>query len=381
MKAMFRTTIFLAIAAVTAGIVFSCSEDDLPNGGKPMISYVRVTDPASSDSLVVSAGQGQMIAIVGENLADAREMWINDQQAVLSPTFITNTTIITRVPSKIPSEITNKMTIYFGSGDPLVYDFAVDISAPAISYMMSEYVNTGEVATIVGDFFYEPVTVTFTGGVEGQILELEDKTIQVVVPDGAEPGPLTITTNFGSTESSFWFRDDRNIIASFDGTTNGLWWGPTYIKSADDDIENINGKFIRMKNNLGAWGWFELYVGPPESDVALELKNIPEGAFTNPDDYVLKFEMNTLKPLTGAYIHMYFGPTIEPGRHSAKYIWQPNVDTKGMWETISIPWADVLAANTELTYNPSGYGTSIHFSGPNPVTGDFAMDNMRVVPR
>src|SRR5690349_20079510 len=111
MKFIYKYAMFLLAALATAGIFFACSDDDLPNNGEPMISYIRITDPSSSDSLVVSAGQGQMIAIMGENLAGARSLWINDQQAILTPTFITNNTIITRVPSQIPKEITNQMRI------------------------------------------------------------------------------------------------------------------------------------------------------------------------------------------------------------------------------------------------------------------------------
>jgi hypothetical protein len=380
MKFNDKRILFLFLTAIVTAIVVSCSEDDLPNNGQPKVSYVRVTDPAASDSMLVAAGQGQMVAIMGENLQGARELWINDQRATLSPTFITSTSIITRVPSQIPEVITNEMKIIFGDGESLIYDFAVDISEPVISYMKSEYVNAGDVATISGNYFYEPLTVTFTGGVTGELVTVEDELLEVRVPEGAEPGPITITTNFGVTESDFWFRDNRHIIASFDGTTSGLWHGASYIVSSDENIPAINGKFIRMKRDLGAWGWFELYVGPANSDVALELKNIPAEAFTRPEEYSLKFELNTLKSLTGAAIHMYIGSDMAGERGATNYNWQPNINTEGQWETVVIPWEDVYTANKQFPYNPAGYGVSIHFSGASPVTGDFGLDNMRVVP-
>lgn len=380
MKLIFNNFLLLCMAIAGAGIFVSCSDEDLPNGGEPRVRYVRVTDPDAADSLLVAAGQGQMIAIMGENLGTARELWINDQRAVLNPSFITNTTIITRVPSQIPGEITNEMTIIFDDNSTLVHNFAVDISEPVISYMKSEYVPAGGTAVIHGNFFYEPVTVTFTGGLTGELVTVEDEMLEVIVPEGAEPGPITITTNFGATDSDLWFRDNRNLIASFDGTTGGLWHGPDYIVSSDEEIPNINGKFIRMKRNLAAWGWFELYVGPASSDVALELKNIPADAIANPEDYSLKFELNTLKSLTGAAIHMYIGPNMPDDRGNINYNWQPNIHTNGEWETITIPWEAVHSANAGFAYNPDGYGISIHFSGPSPVDGDFGLDNMRVVP-
>jgi hypothetical protein len=378
MKSIYKSTLLLVIAFAMAGTIISCSEDD-SNGGAPKISYVRITKPTASDSLLVSAGQGQMIAIMGQNLKDVRQLWFNDQRASLNPSFITDQTIITRVPSEIPTEINNMMKLIFGNGETLEYDFSVDISEPLISYMKSEFVNTGDVAVIHGNYFYEPLSVSFAGGAQGEIVSVADDMIEVKVPAGAQAGPITITSNFGSTESSFWFRDNRNLIATFDGTTGGLWHGPNYIVSSDPAIQPVDGKFIRMKKDLAAWDWFELYVGPRESDVALELKNIPADAFANPADYSLKFEVNTLKSLTGAAIHMYIGPDMAGQRSATNYTWQPNVNTGGKWETISIPWIDVYKANKEFAFNPAGYGVSIHFSGASAVTADFGLDNMRVV--
>jgi hypothetical protein len=377
MKSLNKFSLFLFAALPALGIIWSCSEDDIAT---PMVQYVRVTDPASSDSLLAKAGQGQMIAIMGKNLGDARQLWFNDQRATLNPSFITNTSIITRVPAQIPAEINNKMKIIFGDGKSLEYDFSVDISEPAISYMRSEYVNTGETAVIQGNYFYQPLKVVFTGGVEGTLVSVTDTKLEVTVPAGAQPGPITITSNFGSTESDFWFRDNRNIIASFDGTTSGLWWGPTFIVSSDTKIPNVSGKFLRMQKDLGSWAWYEIYVGPSNSDVALELKKIPQEAFINPAAYSLKFEINTLKSLAGANIHMYIGPDMAGQRNDVNYNWQPNINTNGQWETVTIPWEPVYVANKKFPYNPAGYGISVHFSGASAVTGDFALDNMRVVP-
>ncbi|WP_210463669.1 MULTISPECIES: glycan-binding surface protein [Rufibacter] len=387
MKSQLKYFLFLFVALVMTGTFTSCSEDDdLPNGGKPMISYVRVTRPAASDSLVVKAGQGQMIAIIGENLQDVRELWINDREAALQSTFITSTSIITRVPSDIPTEITNKMRLIFANGEVLEHDFTVDISEPLPTYMESEFVNAGEVATIRGSFFYEPVHVFFTGAngaqVEGEVVDVLPNEIQVRVPADAQPGPLTIKSNFGETETSFWFRDNRNIIADYEDTDFGGWWhGPTYITSGGSGIDPISGKFLRIdKENTG--GWFEAWVG--EGTVKEKTKNIPADAFANPGNYVLKFEMNTVSPLAYNGIRIMFSSNGGPGnRDLATYTWAANIDTKNKWQTVTIPFKDIHEANNKngntFTYNASGYAVSFHFVGPG-TKAQFAMDNVRVVP-
>ena len=165
MVKIFIIRYFLAASALVLMAVFtiSCQKDDLPNNGEPVINFIRVTDPADADSLLTGAGQGNLIAIVGENLQDAKEIWFNDQRASLTPTYITRTTILVTVPAQIPDQINNKMRIIFTNGKILEHDFEVKISEPLISAMLSEYVPAGGVATIRGDFFYQPLTVTFSG--------------------------------------------------------------------------------------------------------------------------------------------------------------------------------------------------------------------------
>lgn len=376
--------LFLGIAITMTGLFTYCSDDE--SGGSPMISYVRVTEPASSDSLLVTAAQGQMIAIMGRNLQHTVQLWFNDQQAALTKTFVTNSSIITRVPSELPEVITNKVKLIFDNGDSLLYDFSVDISEPVISRMKSEYVNTGEVATFYGDFFYEPVVVTFSGGAEAEVISVEDQVLEVIVPDGVQPGPVTIASNFGATETESWFRDDRNIFADFEGPfVSGFWRGGDFVVESDPDIENVNAKFMRVnKGQQGAWPYLELYGGPADGDVALLTKVIPEAAFIDPGSYSLKFEINTLESITGAVMRLYLGSADGSGfgdaRNNIYYQWQANLNTAGTWETVTIPWADVYAANQAFDYNPDGYGMYIYFHGPNAAIYNFAMDNFRVVP-
>src|SRR5205085_1255694 len=142
-------------------------------------------------------------------------------------TYITNTTIIVNVPAQIPLTVSNKLKINFKDGKTLLYDFKVQISKPAVNSMVSEFVNDGEIATIRGDYFYKPLTVTFTGGLLGEIVSVKDQEIQVKVPTGAQPGQITVKTNFGETKSNFVFRDPRNHFIDSDPYEG--WWNSGYV--------------------------------------------------------------------------------------------------------------------------------------------------------
>jgi hypothetical protein len=375
--------LFLAAALAMTGILMNCSDDS--EGGSPLVSYVRITDPEASDSLLAAAGQGQMVAIIGENLSNTTEVWFNDQKASLNATFITNTTIITRIPSQIPLTITNELKLIFANGETLIHDFTVDISKPVISRMKSEYGDVGDEFTFYGDFFYEPLTVTFTGGAQAEVVSVDDQELVVEVPAGAQPGPVTISSNFGVTETDGWFNDNRNLIATFEGPfTSGWWKGGDFVVASDPDIPNISGKFMRVKKgNQGAWPFMELY-GGPGGEVPGTTKFIPEEAFAKPTLYNLKFEINTLASTSGIYMRIHMGAAndaaFDASRQSKFYVWQANIDTQGDWETVTIPWADVYNANQQFEYNPDGYSIFIYCHGPNAAAYNFGMDNIRVVP-
>lgn len=380
MKKIYKSILLLTMAIAIAGIYSSCQKEAaLPNDGVPRIRYVRITEPTSSDSLLVAANQGNLVAIIGENLQSAVAIWFNDQKASLTPTYITSTSILVSVPSKIPQVITNKLKIIFSNNDSLLYDFKVQISKPLIKLMDCEYVATGDVATINGDFFYKPLTVSFAGGVVGEVVSVEDKIIKVRVPEGAQPGQVNVKTNFGETKSDFWFRDNRNIFISSDPYTG--WWNESYVVKIPGagDPPLINGNYIRVKKAIGSWSWNEVAGGPPDAmgDIS---KNVPDEAILKPSDYNLKFELNTMKPYNGNVLKINVG--LADGFNNDEYRWFPPYDTKGQWQTVTIPFEDIAKSyGAPLTVSAKGYYTRLLFHGPGDLDCDMSFDNFRIVPK
>jgi hypothetical protein len=391
MKSVNKILLMLLLTAGMVSLFQSCKKDE-ESGGTPTIDYIRVTRPESSDSLLVGTGQGQLIAIMGNNLKDAQQIWFNDQQAMLTPTYITNTTILVSVPSQIPTTISNKLRIVFKNGYELIHNFQVQISKPVVSSMQSEFVNTGDVAIINGNFFYAPLTVTFTGGATGEIVDRKDMQLQVKVPAGAQPGPITIKTNFGEVTSTFWFRDPRNHVIDADPIEG--WWNSYVITNPDPskgDPIAISGNYYRFKKVLAPWVWDAPEVGGgPASSMPNHSKNIPDAAILNPSDYNVKFEVNTLKPYNKSRIVFNIGlsdPTnnttdLTKPQDNDAYVWQPPFDTKGQWQTVTIPWEDMVAKYKVKPYvNPNGYWNRILIFGGDDFDADIAFDNLRVVPK
>jgi hypothetical protein len=374
MKPIHKILSILLVLVAIAGMVTSCKKDS-SSGDIPVINYIRITDPASSDSLLAGAGQGQLIAIVGNNLQDAREIWFNDKQSRLTPTYISKTAILVSLPSEIPDSISNTISITFKNGYKLEYPFEVQISKPYIASAECEYVPEGGSMVIHGNYFYAPVTVTFAGGAVGEVTEIstDNQLLTVKVPAGVQPGPITIGTNFGETESDFWFNDSRNIFISSDPYEG--WWNASYVVSnpLPGEPPKINGNYIHVAKFMGSWSWNEI-AGGPASAMPLQSKNIPDDAILHPEKYYFKFEINTLKPYNGSTIRLNAALNKEDNDH---YQWQPPYDSKG-WKTIAIPWEEMVASYVvKPVVNPDGYWCRVLMQGPAELDCDICFDNFR----
>lgn len=378
MKSINKYFLILLVAMATISLFAACKKET-NSGGTPSISYVRVTNPDVSDSLLSGAGQGQLIAIVGSNLQNTVAIWFNDQEARLTPTYISSSSVLVSVPSQIPKQITNLLKMYFSNGDSLLYKFDVQISKPLLSGMVSEFVNTGDVATIRGNYFYAPVTVTFAGGVTGEIVSVKDQELQVRVPAGAQPGQLVVKTNFGETKSDFWFRDSRNHFIDSDPFEG--WWNESLVVSAPPAgaPPTISGNYIRFTKTIGSWSWNEV-AGGPASSMPLHSKNIPDAAILKPEDYYLKFEVNTIKPYNANVVKINVALNAED---NDGYKWNPPFDTKGQWQTVTIPLTEVFAEyKIKPVVNHDGYWTRVLIGhGPGDLDADICFDNFRVVPK
>jgi len=409
---IYNSILFVTVMAVITIFASSCSKDDSSsdNGGAPYISYIRVANPASADSLLVAAYQGQLIAIVGGNLQNTKQIWFNDLQSLLTPTYMTSTCILASVPNEVPSNITDNLKLVFANGDSLLYPFTVTISKPLIDGgsslnsmgMDCEYVADGEIATIHGQYFYFPLTVTFEGGVsvssdDGDVTVNDGNTIlSVKVPEGAQPGQIIVTSNFGTSKSNFWFRDNRNIFQGFENDANNspdpskpfgeLGSNATLpdciiTSPAEGDPPLINGNYFRAIWNTQTW-WWQLFCnwnnGLP----------IPDDAILHPSDYFYKFEVCTMKPYNASGIHLWITNMAEQN-NTPFYQWAPALyDTKGAWQTVVIPLEDIVAAENSDGIKhfpgaplPDGYFCGVVYAGSDALDCDMSFDNFRIVPK
>jgi len=243
--------------------------------------------------------------------------------------------------------------------------------------MLCEYVLEGERAIINGDFFYSPVSVTFPGGItiENVTVNEDNTSISFIVPQGAtEPGEITVFTNFGSTNSTFWFLDNRNIIEGFEVGRSDIN-GTIITDPGPGDPPSINGNYVRIQRIIGDWEWVQVFC--PWGNYT---NVIPDEAILRPDKYFFKFEVNTVKPYNANYIRIWItAPEVEAGDRFAR--WNPTLDSKGEWQTVTIPLKDIMDELPTLGVLSSGYFVGFVFCGSGRLDCDMTFDNFRIVPK
>ncbi|MDR0833946.1 MAG: glycan-binding surface protein [Candidatus Symbiothrix sp.] len=412
-----RRYIFNIVSVALALVALSACSNDSDGGGTggtPEVRYVRPCDADASDSLLTSGYLGNQIVLIGEHLAGVNQIYFNDQKAKLNPNFITDNAIIVTIPQGIPGEKQDLIKLYT-TNDSCYYTFETKVPAPTVNSMTCEYVLAGDIAYIQGLYFVDdegtPLKVTFSNGAEAEIVTQDLNNLAVKVPAGAQSGPVTVTSVYGATESSFWFRDNRNIILDFNSDNYpdyGYYFGWTGGAGVGTDGA-INGNYLILGDgaalddetwNDGKFGYQRWSYRQTDPDF------FNAGAL---DKYVLKFEVNVqgwsssaLQVIfTGAEeVWMNWQEDSSGGNPNNAYmsdktypraLWIPwsatgSFSTDG-WITVTIPLTDFKYNNEGADVGMKAAG---HYSGitlfvngggvkGTPCTPTFHIDNVRVV--
>ncbi len=402
----------VSVALVLLAVVSLPSCNDNPDAyvtteGIPTVKYVRIPDVLSSDSLIVHAFMGKTVAIVGENLTSVKELWFNDQKAVLNSSLITSNALIVAVPNTIPGNVTNKIYLINKNSDTVKVDFGVDVPSPLLLSADCEYVADGGEFTINGNYFL-PVDgsstpeVIFTPNIKAtQIVSFDINKITVKVPTGAGVGPVSVKSRYGTTRSGFYFRDNRGIILDWDNTNASGGWRSGVIGNSNP--AGITGNYVRFKGNMTAdpsatwnedafsfnlWGTSN---GRPQGDL-FDIE---------PANALLKFEVNVVNAWKSGSMQMIFTSWATSGTNgyladgtTPRGLWTPwkatgSFQTNG-WITVTLPIKNFKYAHTgaELKLADKGNFGGLTFflwHGGDDAKGadcspEICIDNIRVVP-
>ena len=164
-----------------AVLLAACDSVDYPDrfvqtSGVPTVDFIRY---ANKDVVITQANMEEIVCIVGDNLTSIHDVYFNDQPAILNTK----------------------------DGQQVTYDFKVLPPAPKITTMSLEWAQPGETVTINGSYLFAPVEVEFPGCDPVTATAGDGSSINVVVPEGAQPGKIKVTTSSGTAQSVFMYKN------------------------------------------------------------------------------------------------------------------------------------------------------------------------------
>ena len=420
----------MLLAAAALGFA-SC--EDYPDAfeladGVPTVQYVRYAD---RDVLIEQAYMGEVVCFVGENLCSVRELFFNDQKAVLNTSFMTANTLVAAVPGNLPKVKTDKVYMITKGQDTLTVDFKVMMPAPQIKSMSCEFQQPGTDVTVYGNYFSEPMTVTFEDGAGAEVTSFKSVSmteITFTIPADAKPGKIKVETESGLARSPFSYYDFCDgLITDFDGGTDVVPQGWNFSGTYSSE-GGIMGNYVELKsaNPMGADGawnedfkidfWCGTWDGDPMDNMSgpgVPICNIID--FTNFQNMALKFELYipSSNPWMAGAMQLIFcsadkaandswqnntfvhTSATEGGLDLCRGLYRPwettgSFDTGDKWFTVTVPFS-------EFTYNADGTSGAVPLSKPEdfasfviwPWNGGvmgaectpvFRIDNLRAVP-
>ena len=291
--------------------------------------------------------------------------------------------------------------------------------------MSNEWAKAGETVTITGKYFMDVKSVSMPGADVANFTVDDSEHISFKVPDGATPGPINVTTESGSANSTFQYLDQRNMLFDFDGLRGGFaigngWRAPAtghLHNDGDDAFPGVDGSYLWLGGKDPASGWnedefsFDYWNSTDPSSSIPPLSSLP--AF---DAYIKKFGIGGLTLKFECYVptsnpwkncsmqlmfssssvvsnenmnNTYFSDTAVP-----RALWTPwkdtgSFDTGDKWQTISIPLSEFTlthgAAACSTKFDASwldGFALFVWEGYTDGSESDpiIAMDHFRVVP-
>lgn len=351
---------YLLLTATAACIVSSCNNDEgLNSTATPSVKYIRYTDPAQADVYLTSASMGELIAIIGNGLEGTNSVRFNNVEAKLNPTYITSNTVLVNVPSTLPSEITNTITLTTKKGKRCVVEnFITKAPSPSITSVSCEWAKPGEAITVHGNYFFDKAdgsAIELTiGGIPARVSSYTSTEIKATVPESVDTSSgqrIAASNDNGTGRSSFYMYDRDDIFIDFEDLSWDAWG------RSDGDIysENgIDGNYMLMTGKAADWNWDEnlsLFYTNVKEDGTVNRQLLPDGS--DVADYVLKFEIRR-DAWSDLYMTMWFTNKYntfsvdeeEPQCHWRPFL-TPETYPEGEWVTATVPLPEFCYGKSE----------------------------------
>jgi hypothetical protein len=295
-----------------------------------------------------------LVTIEGENLAEISQVRFSGQPINFNTAYNSDVALLFRVPDNVP--VGPHVVELVTKGGIAVTNFRITLDPPQVFSVVPEFASPGEVVSIYGRNFYDPVSVFFHDSVASEIVFKSTDSLRVKVPVGATKGKITVVANGGDTLSPSPFFSRRLILVNdFDGNgtrkeTNKWVFVGSVQQNAGNAVQNTNpaplsGNFLKLtgKDDLNiSWiGGAQNHFGFPGdmfSNFGIESTN---------ENTLLQVDLNS-NGKTKTHILVIL---LENGGSNNDFTYKLAVDWNG-WKQVSIPLTRFTDLNG-LPVNPA----------------------------
>lgn len=338
--------------------------DKFTSNGAPTITAIYAADNATGDPITEGV-LNQMIVLKGENLSNVTKCSFNGLEVDPRQIYAESGRAYVKIPRKIPETVTNQL-IYETAQGSVTKEFPIGIPSVELDGLENEFVKQGNKVRVMGDYFdlygftkdataEKTTSIVITGTLENYSQEIPVDSITetylgILIPENCPDNSLITFTwqEMGKTmKKSIPYRMSKALIyGNFDGDL-GWWndWGKGLVEdgSSTGAPASLGYNYLRVTGTYDGWSWNSSGFGA----------NCPISV-DNPDNYVLKFEINTnsSNPYYNYGDNGYTGAknggyniTLAGGGTRCQFdpIGRFGIsNTYGQWITVSIPLTEAL---------------------------------------
>lgn len=246
----------VSMALLVLGVFSSCS-DDSSDSGSGTLAITSVAKAEEGDLVPVTQGDPKNYYIIrGSGFTTVEKIYFNDFDTYFNPVLVTDTEIFVLIDEKTPyADASNKLKVVTKLGT-IVYDFVISPPSPTFGSFNPINATEGDVITIYGNYFLDPIVKVGTETVP--VISSTLTEIKVKLPAGSDKKYISVTNISGTATSAYAVGTAIYDDVAYYGFTFPAWNNHTYESAGSEQgLIHIKKKMAAWDNMQGDWSWYD----------------------------------------------------------------------------------------------------------------------------
>ncbi|OOG66813.1 IPT/TIG domain-containing protein [Flavobacterium sp. A45] len=246
----------VSMALLVLGVFSSCS-DDSSDSGSGTLTITSVAKAEEGDLVPVTQGDPKNYYIIrGSGFTTVEKIYFNDFDTYFNPVLVTDTEIFVLIDEKTPyADASNKLKVVTKLGT-IVYDFVISPPSPTFGSFNPINATEGDVITIYGNYFLDPIVKVGTETVP--VISSTLTEIKVKLPAGSDKKYISVTNISGTATSAYAVGTAIYDDVAYYGFTFPAWNNHTYESAGSEQgLIHIKKKMEAWGNIQGDWSWYD----------------------------------------------------------------------------------------------------------------------------